>query len=446
MIVLKPVICYNRPAKYQKETAKMATWTLKEKSVGDMIVTIEGEEWKKAVNKAFKKLAKNLELPGFRKGSAPISLAEKRIPAAERFLEAVNDNANEWMRNGLKELGLSPITQPQLDIKDVNEEKVELVYTFTVEPEAKVGDYKALEYKVEDYTVTDDEVNEEIGRMQNQYADMEVKEGEAENGDTVNIDYKGLKDGVAFDGGTANGYDLELGSGSFIPGFEEQLIGVKAGDEKSLNLSFPADYHAEDLAGAEVVFEVKVNEVKTKSIPALDDDFAKELNIKGVETVEDLNKNVRERLETRKKNDAENKAQNDLMEAFAEIVDVDIPDVMIEDEVQGQINQLANQLQQYGMSLTSYLQMMGQSADDLKASYSDQAAKTVKIRLGLEAVAKAENLEPSAEEIQKQYEEIAEQYGMKVDEVKTYISQDMIRTDVRNMKAMELLRGESAAE
>ncbi|MBE6110457.1 MAG: trigger factor [Erysipelotrichaceae bacterium] len=424
----------------------MATWTLKEKSVGDMIVTIEGEEWKKAVNKAFKKLAKNLELPGFRKGSAPISLAEKRIPAAERFLEAVNDNANEWMRNGLKELGLSPITQPQLDIKDVNEEKVELVYTFTVEPEAKVGDYKALEYKVEDYTVTDDEVNEEIGRMQNQYADMEVKEGEAENGDTVNIDYKGLKDGVAFDGGTANGYDLELGSGSFIPGFEEQLIGVKAGDEKSLNLSFPADYHAEDLAGAEVVFEVKVNEVKTKSIPALDDDFAKELNIKGVETVEDLNKNVRERLETRKKNDAENKAQNDLMEAFAEIVDVDIPDVMIEDEVQGQINQLANQLQQYGMSLTSYLQMMGQSADDLKASYRDQAAKTVKIRLGLEAVAKAENLEPSAEEIQKQYEEIAEQYGMKVDEVKTYISEDMIRTDVRNMKAMELLRGESAAE
>ena len=424
----------------------MATWTLKEKSVGDMIVTIEGEEWKKAVNKAFKKLAKNLELPGFRKGSAPISLAEKRIPAAERFLEAVNDNANEWMRNGLKELGLSPITQPQLDIKDVNEEKVELVYTFTVEPEAKVGDYKALEYKVEDYTVTDDEVNEEIGRMQNQYADMEVKEGEAENGDTVNIDYKGLKDGVAFDGGTANGYDLELGSGSFIPGFEEQLIGVKAGDEKSLNLSFPADYHAEELAGAAVVFEVKVNEVKTKSIPALDDDFAKELNIKGVETVEDLNKNVRERLETRKKNDAENKAQNDLMEAFAEIVDVDIPDVMIEDEVQGQINQLANQLQQYGMSLTSYLQMMGQSADDLKASYRDQAAKTVKIRLGLEAVAKAENLEPSAEEIQKQYEEIAEQYGMKVDEVKTYISEDMIRTDVRNMKAMELLRGESAAE
>ena len=426
----------------------MANWTLKEKSVGDMIVTIDGAEWKKAVDKAFKKLAKNLELPGFRKGSVPNSLAQKRIAAAERYLEAVNTHANEWMQSALKELGLSPITQPQLDIKDVNDDKVELVYTFTVEPEAKVGDYKALKYEVEDWSVSDEEVDADIDRRRNNYADLEVKEGEAENGDTVNIDYKGLKDGVAFEGGTAEGYDLELGSNSFIPGFEEQLIGVKAGDEKSLNLTFPADYHSEDLAGAEVVFEVKVNEVKVKTVPELNDDFAKELNIKEVETVEDLKNDTRKRLEARKKMDAENKAQNDLMEAFAEIVEVDIPDVMVEEEVQGQINQLAEQLQQYGMSLTSYLQMMGQSADDLKKTYRDQAEKTVKVRLGLEAVAKAENLEPAAEEIEKQYQDIADQYGMKAEEVKTYISEDIIRKDVRNAKAMEILRGEtnSAAE
>ena len=426
----------------------MANWTLKEKSVGDMIVTIDGAEWKKAVDKAFKKLAKNLELPGFRKGSVPISMAQKRIAAAERYLEAVNTHANEWMQNALKELNLSPITQPQLDIKDVNDDKVELVYTFTVEPEAKVGDYKALEYKVEDWSVSDEEVDADIDRRRNNYADLEVKEGEAENGDTVNIDYKGLKDGVAFEGGTAEGYDLELGSNSFIPGFEEQLIGVKAGDEKSLNLKFPEDYHSEDLAGAEVVFEVKVNEVKVKTVPELDDDFAKELNVKGVETVEDLKKDTRERLESRKKMEAENKAQNDLMEAFAEIVEVEIPDVMVEEEVQGQINQLAEQLQQYGMSLTSYLQMMGQTADDLKNTYRDQAEKTVKVRLGLEAVAKAEGLEPTDEEIEKQYQDIAEQYGMKAEEVKTYISEDIIRKDVRNSKAMEVIRGEadSAAE
>ncbi|MBR3349537.1 MAG: trigger factor [Solobacterium sp.] len=426
----------------------MANWTLKEKSVGDMIVTIDGAEWKKAVDKAFKKLAKNLELPGFRKGSVPNSLAQKRIAAAERSLEAVNTNANEWIQNALKELGLSPITQPQLDIKDVNDDKVELVYTFTVEPEAKVGDYKALKYEVEDWSVSDEEVDADIDRRRNNYADLEVKEGEAENGDTVNIDYKGLKDGVAFEGGTAEGYDLELGSNSFIPGFEEQLIGVKAGDEKALNLKFPEDYHSEDLAGAEVVFEVKVNEVKVKTVPELDDDFAKELNVKGVETVEDLKKDTRERLESRKKMDAENKAQNDLMEAFAEIVEVDIPDVMVEDEVKGQINQLAEQLQQYGMSLTSYLQMMGQSTDDLKNTYRDQAEKTVKVRLGLEAVAKAEGLEPTDEEIEKQYQDIADQYGMKAEEVKTYISDDIIRKDVRNAKAMEILRGEtnSAAE
>ena len=197
-----------------------------------------------------------------------------------------------------------------------------------------------------------------------------------------------------------------------------------------------------------MVFEVKVNEVKVKTVPELDDDFAKELNIKEVETVEDLKKDTRERLEARKKMDAENKAQNDLMEAFAEIVEVDIPDVMVEEEVQGQINQLAEQLQQYGMSLTSYLQMMGQSADDLKKTYRDQAEKTVKVRLGLEAVAKAENLEPTDEEIEKQYQDIADQYGMKAEEIKTYVSEDIIRKDVRNSKAMEVIRGEanSAAE
>ncbi|MBQ7994349.1 MAG: trigger factor, partial [Solobacterium sp.] len=217
----------------------MANWTLKEKSVGDMTVVIEGDEWKKAVTKAFNKLAKNLSVDGFRKGAAPRALAEKRISAGQRFIEAIDDHANEWMRAALAELGLTPISQPQLDIKDVNADKAELVYTFTVAPEAKLGDYKSLKYEVEDYTVADEEVDEEIGRMQKQYADNEIKEGAAEEGDTVNIDYEGLKDGVAFDGGTAAGYDLKLGSNSFIPGFEEQLIGVTAGEEKELNLTFP---------------------------------------------------------------------------------------------------------------------------------------------------------------------------------------------------------------
>ncbi len=422
----------------------MANWTLKEKSVGDMTVTIEGDEWKKAVNKAFRKLAKNLSVDGFRKGAAPIALAEKRISAGQRFIEAVDDNANEWMRAALEELNLTPISQPQLDIKDVNDEKVELVYTFTVEPEAKIGDYKSLKYEVEDYAVTDEEVDEEISRMQKQYADNEVKEGAAEEGDTVNIDYKGLKDGVAFEGGSAEGYDLKLGSGSFIPGFEEQLIGAKEGEEKELNLTFPEDYHAEDLAGAAVVFNVKVNEVKTEVVPELNDDFAKELNIKEVETVEDLKKNVRTRLESRKQADAENKAESALMEALVDIVEADIPDVMIEDEVQGQINQMANQLQQYGMSLTSYLQMMGQTAEQLKESYREQAVNTVKIRLGLQAIAKAEGVEPTEEDVEKQYQEIADQYGMELDQVKTIINPEMLKNDVRNMKTLAILKGETA--
>jgi trigger factor len=280
--------------------------------------------------------------------------------------------------------------------------------------------------------------------MQKQYADNEVKEGAAEEGGTVNIDYKGFKDGVEFEGGSAEGYDLKLGSGSFIPGFEEQLIGAKEGEEKELNLTFPEDYHAEDLAGAAVVFNVKVNEVKTEVVPELNDDFAKELNIKEVETVEDLKKNVRTRLESRKQADAENKAESALMEALVDIVEADIPDVMIEDEVQGQINQMANQLQQYGMSLTSYLQMMGQTAEQLKESYREQAVNTVKIRLGLQAIAKAEGVEPTEEDVEKQYQEIADQYGMELDQVKTIINPEMLKNDVRNMKTLAILKGETS--
>lgn len=424
----------------------MANWELKEKSTGDLTVTIEGDEWKKAVDKAFKKLCRNLEIDGFRKGSVPVALAQKRIPAGQRYIQAVDDNANEWMRRALAEMELEPISQPTLDIKDVDADKCELVFTFTVAPEAKLGDYKSLKYEVESWEVTDEDIDKEISRMRESYAELEVKEGEAEEGDTVNIDYKGFKDGVAFEGGEAQGHDLKLGSNSFIPGFEEQLIGVKEGDEKELNLTFPEEYHSADLAGADVVFNVKVNEVKTTVIPELDDDFASALNMKGVETVADLTKNVRDRLETRKKNEAESKAEQQLMEDLADIVEADIPDVMVEDEVQGQINQLANQIQSYGMSLTSYLQMMGQTAEQLKESYREQAEKTVKLRLGLEAIGKAENLVPTDEEIEDEFKKIADQYSMEVDQVKSMISVEMLKNDLRNMKAVDFLKGTSAAE
>ncbi len=418
----------------------MSIWTLKEKSVGELVVVIEGDDWKRAVAKAFNKLAKTVVIDGFRKGSAPKALLEKRISAGERFMQAIEDRANDWMRAALEEKGLKPISQPQLDVRAVDGDKAELVFTFAVEPKAEISDYIGLDYPLDEVTVSDEEIAEEIDRMRESYAEMEVKEEAAENGDTVNINYKGFKDGVAFEGGEAENYDLVLGSNSFIPGFEEQLIGVKAGEEKDLNLKFPEDYHAEDLKGAEVVFKVRINEVKTKVLPELNDEFAQDINAKDVKTVDDLKDMVRSRIEERKKSEAEAKADNALSEQLIEKVNVEIPDVMIEDEVQGQINQLVNQLQQYGMSLTGYLQMMGQTADQLKDSYRGNAEKTVKMRLALARIAELENIEPTEEEIETEYQNIASMYQMSIDDVKKYIDKDMLTNDLKNQNAYKFVK------
>ncbi|MCR5230326.1 MAG: trigger factor [Solobacterium sp.] len=422
----------------------MSEWTLKEKSVGELVVTVEGDEWKKAVEKSFNKLAKKVQIDGFRKGAVPKKLLEKKVPVQERQIQAIEDNANDWLQKGMAECGVTPIDRPSLDIKSVDDEKAVVVFEFPVKPEAKLGEYKGLPYSMDSIEVTEDELNAELNRMRETYSDMEVKDGEAENGDTVNIDYQGLKDGVAFDGGTAEKYDLVLGSGSFIPGFEEQLVGVKAGDEKDLNLKFPEDYHSADLAGAEVVFKVKVNEVKTKVLPELDDDFAQDVNAPGVETVDDLKKLVRERLEGNKKNAAESKADSELFDRLAANAEVDIPEVMIKDEVEGMINQMSSQISQYGMKLDQYLSMMGQKIEDLRESYRENAEKSVKLRLVLEAVAKAENLVAGEEDINKEYENIAQQYDMDVERVKALVDPEMLKADVVNQLAYKFVKDNAA--
>ena len=418
----------------------MSTWTLKEKSTGDMEVVIEGEEWKKAVDKAFNKIAKNLTVHGFRKGCAPKNIAEKQISMGERQATAIDENVNVWLKKGLEECNLEPISQPSVDVKEVNEEKVVLVYTFQVMPEVTVTDYRGLSYEVADTNVTDDEVNAEIDRMRKNYADIEEKEGAAENGDIVNINYEGFKDDVAFDGGKADNYDLTLGSGSFIPGFEDQLVGVTAGETKDLHLTFPEDYHAEDLAGKEVVFKVTVNAVKKEVLPEVDDDFAKDVSIPNVETAEDLVKTVRERLETNKKQSAENEADNKLVEQIVEHTAVELPDALVDEEINNQIQQLANQISQYGMSLTQYLSMMGQKPEDLKESYRENAVKSVTTRLALEKIAEAENIVPTDEDLDKEYDEIAKAYSMEVEKVKSLINKDMLKKDVANQKAFELVK------
>ena len=422
----------------------MSNWTLKEKSVGDLTVKIEGKEWADAVKKAFNKIAKNVSINGFRKGQAPKALIEKRVSDNERFITAVDDNANVWMRAALEAEKLVPISQPQLDIKAVDANGVELVFTFAVMPEVKLGDYKGLEYNLDEVAVSDEEVDAELNRMREQYAEIQTKDGAAVEGDTVNIDYEGFKDDVAFDGGKGTNYDLVLGSHSFIPGFEEKLVGVKAGEEKDLNLTFPENYHAKDLKGAAVVFKVKVNEVKTKVLPEVNDEFAKDVNAAGVETVADLKNMIRTRIEDGKKSQAENKADTALMDKLVENAEIDLPEVLVEEEVNNQIQQLAQQISQYGMNFNQYLSMMGKKIEDVRAEYTDNATKTAKLRLILEEIAKVEALEPTEEDLENEYNNIAAQYNMPVDQVKAYISVDMLKRDVRNEKAYAFVKENAA--
>ena len=430
--------------KKRKGVSKMSNWTLKEKSVGDLTVKIEGKEWADAVKKAFNKIAKNVSINGFRKGQAPKALIEKRVSDNERFITAVDDNANVWMRAALEAEKLVPISQPQLDIKAVDANGVELVFTFAVMPEVKLGDYKGLEYNLDEVAVSDEEVDAELNRMREQYAEVQTKDGAAAEGDTVNIDYEGFKDDVAFDGGKGTNYDLVLGSHSFIPGFEEKLVGVKAGEEKDLNLTFPENYHAKDLKGAAVVFKVKVNEVKTKVLPEVNDEFAKDVNAAGVETVADLKNMIRTRIEDGKKSQAENKADTALMDKLVENAEIDLPEVLVEEEVNNQIQQLAQQISQYGMNFNQYLSMMGKKIEDVRAEYTDNATKTAKLRLILEEIAKVEALEPTEEDLENEYNNIAAQYNMPVDQVKTYISVDMLKRDVRNEKAYAFVKENAA--
>ena len=421
----------------------MSNWTLNEKSTGVLTVTVEGDAWKSACKKAFNKIAKGVEVKGFRKGSVPAKILEREINKQHVYAVAIDDNANEWFGKALEEEKLMPINQASMDMKEVSDEKVVLEFTFSVPPTVELGDYKSLTYTVPEVEVSEEEFNAELDRMREVYADMEEKDGAAEEGDTVEIDYEGFKDGVPFEGGKAEGFDLVLGSHSFIEGFEEKLIGSKAGEEKELDLTFPEEYPAKELAGAPVVFKVKVNKVKTKVLPEVNDDFAKDLNAPDVNTAEDLKKMVRTRLENGKKAQAENEAVTELMNKLADVTTVEIPDVMVEDEINGKLAEMGQQLQQYGISVEQYLSMMGKKIEDVKAELYDEAHKSVKVRLALEEVAKKENLEATEEMVEEEFNRMAEAYKMEVETIKQYVNPIHLKLDLVRQQAFNLLKGEA---
>ena len=417
-----------------------ANWTLKEKSTGELIVTVDGDTWKEACEKAFRKLAANVTINGFRKGQAPKKILDQRIPASERQVQAVQDNMNAWLISGMQEAGVEPISRPDVDIRNIDSDHVELAYTFAVMPEVKLGEYKGLEYRIEDVEVSDSEFDSELNRMREQYSDIETVDGAAEDGDTVTIDYEGFKDGVPFEGGKAENYKLTLGSHAFIPGFEEQLVGAKAGEDKELNLKFPEDYHAEDLKGADVAFKVHVHDVTRKVLPEVDDDFAKDVNIPGVETVDDLKAKIRERLAESKKQFAENTADAEFLETLGKTAEIDIPDVLVQEEQQNMVNQMAAQIQQYGMDIHQYLKMMGKKIEDLAKDYEEDAKKTVRNRLILDKIAELESIVPTDEEVEAEFQNIADTYQMELEAVKSQLDKDIVKSDIAKRQAFDKVK------
>ena len=407
----------------------------------ELTCTVDGDKWKDAQKKAFKKLASNLEVKGFRKGQVPETIVKKHISLEQIQFEAAQDVAQDALLEGIKENELDLIDRPELNVNSINEDKCELKFTCAVTPDVKLGDYKNLEYKVEDVSVTDGDVEAELDKLKEQKAELEIKEdGAVEDGDIAVIDFEGFKDGVAFEGGKGENYDLKIGSNSFIPGFEEQLIGMKSGEEKDINVTFPEDYHVEDLKGQAVVFKIKLHEIKKKVLGTIDDELVKDLKINDVNTVDELKNYIKDNLLKNKKYEAENKALEELLNKLVEGCEIDVPEVMISNEENQMVQDYAQRFVQQGVTMDQFLKITGQTIEQLKENFKPEAIKRIKTTLCLAEISKVEKLEATAEDIEKGYDDLAKQYNIPVEEVKKYVTDDQIKSDLKVQKALDFLK------
>ena len=341
----------------------------------------------------------------------------------------------------MKEHDVTLIDRPELKIDEINDDKCVMTFVCPVLPDVKLGDYKAIEYKVEEVKVDDKEIDDQIADLLDRKADLELKEdGEVEDGDTAVIDFEGFLNDVPFDGGKGENYDLVIGSHSFIPGFEEQLIGMKSEETKDINVTFPENYQAENLKGKETRFTVTVHEIKKKVLPELNDEFVKELKYDGVNTVDELRNYTKDNLAKRKESEAANKAESDLMDKIAEITEVEIPEVMVKSELDNMIQNYEARMMQQGLSLAQFLKITNQTVDQLRDSMKDDANKRIKINLALDQIAKSENVTVNDEDLNSEYDKMAEMYGMPVDDVKKYVPADTLKDDLRMQKALDLLK------
>ena len=408
---------------------------------GVVTFTIGQDKIQPALDQAFNKVKKNLNAPGFRKGHMPRAVFNQKFGEEALYDDALNAILPAAYEAAIAELGLDVVAQPKIDVKSIEKgQDWTLTAEVVTKPEVKLGAYKDLEVSVEaSKEVTDEEVDAKLENERKNLAELVVKEGAAENGDTVVIDFVGSVDGVEFDGGKGENHSLELGSGQFIPGFEDQLVGAKAGDEVEVKVTFPEDYQATDLAGKAAVFVTKVNEVKAKEVPALDDELAKDLDDE-VETLDELKAKYRKELEAAKEiayDDAVEGAALDWAVENAEIVE--LPAEMVEDEVHRAMNEFMGNMQRQGISPEMYFQITGTTQEDLHKQYEADADKRVKTNLVIEAVAAAEGFDATEEEIQKEINDLAAEYNMEVSQVSALLSPEMLKHDITMKKAVEVI-------
>ncbi|HGN7121227.1 TPA: trigger factor [Staphylococcus aureus] len=419
-----------------------ATWEKKEGNEGLLTVTVPAEKVNKALDQAFKKVVKQINVPGFRKGKVPRPIFEQRFGVEALYQDAIDILLPDAYGEAIDETDIKPVAQPEVSVTQIEKGK-DFIFeaTVTVEPEVKLGDYKGLEIEKQETELSDDELQEAIDHSLGHLAEMVVKEdGVVENGDTVNIDFSGSVDGEEFEGGQAEGYDLEIGSGSFIPGFEEQLEGMKVDEEKDVVVTFPEEYHAEELAGKEATFKTKVNEIKFKEVPELTDEIANELDAEA-NTVDEYKENLRKRLAEQKATDAENVEKEDAITKATDNTTIDIPEAMVNTELDRMVSEFAQRIQQQGLDLQTYFQISGQDETQLREQMKDDAEQRVKTNLTLTAIAEAEKIEATDEDIDKELEKMSKQFNISVEDIKNTLGNtDIIKNDVRIQKVIDLLR------
>lgn len=411
-----------------------------DKNKHEVVIKFDGETWKKALEESYKKNNKNAKIDGFRPGKAPYDIFVKHYGVESLFMDAADGLLQEAYMKALENSKLIPVVKPIFDIKEVNEEAIEFVFTITTKPELKIKKYKDLKIKKDELVVTDEEIDHEVGHLLEHYAELVVKDGKVENGDIVIIDYEGSVDGVPFEGGKAENADLEIGSGTFIPGFEEQLIGMEKESEKDIAVTFPEDYHAENLKGKEAVFKIKLHEIKTKQNRELDEEFFEDLGMEGVNSLETLKESIKEHIETHKKVDIENKFIDELMDAIAKNTEVDIPEEMVEEEIDHLMERAEENLKHQGVNFEFYYAMTKTTEKDLRDQFEKEAFKNVLYRLILEEVMTLEEIKVEDKDIDEYLEETAKTYNATKEEIeKEFGGREFVGYDLAVRRTFEKL-------